>query len=63
MDANGNDRMINASTDSKTLRPRFGRVLVIVCVALALLFLVSLAFTDIRRAGAIRAAGRSWRRT
>ncbi|GAA1958837.1 PH domain-containing protein [Microbacterium deminutum] len=47
MDANGNDRMINASTDSKTLRPRFGRVLVVVCGAIALLFLVSLAFTGI----------------
>jgi hypothetical protein len=48
MDANGNDdRMINASTDSKTLRPRFGKVLVVVCAAIGLVLLVSLALTGI----------------
>lgn len=47
MDENGNDRMINASTDSKTLRPRFGRVLVFVCFGIALVFLISLAFSGI----------------
>jgi hypothetical protein len=47
MDENGNDRMINASTDSKTLRSRFGKVLVVVCGVIAVVFLVSLAFTGI----------------
>jgi hypothetical protein len=45
MDGNDPDRMIDASTDSKTLRPRFGRVLVVLCTVIAVAVLVSIAFT------------------
>jgi hypothetical protein len=43
MDASDNDRMIDASSDSKTLRPRFGRVLTVVCGVIAVVVLVSMA--------------------
>lgn len=42
MDENRDRRMIDASTDSKTLRPRFGRALVVVVAVGALAVLVSL---------------------
>ncbi|MBN9180909.1 PH domain-containing protein [Microbacterium sp.] len=47
MDANGRDRMIDASSDSKTLRPRFGRVLVVLAGVVVIAVLVSLAITGI----------------
>lgn len=48
------DRMIDASSDSKTLRPRFGRVLVVVAGIVAVAVLVSLVIsgvTDLVRFG------------
>jgi hypothetical protein len=40
MDASRPDRKIDASTQSTTLRPRFGRVLVVVCEAIVLIAFV-----------------------
>jgi hypothetical protein len=47
MDGNDHDRMIDASSDSKTLRPRFGRVLVVLSAAIAVAVLVSLGFAGL----------------
>lgn len=46
MDAD-RDRMIDASSDSKTLRPRFGRVLVVVAGIVAVAVLVSLVISGV----------------
>ena len=60
MDANDDRRMIDASSDSKTLRPRFGRVLVVLAGGLAVVALASLAVggvLDVVRFGAIAILG------
>jgi hypothetical protein len=47
MDANDRGRMIDASSDSKTLRPRFGRVLTVLVAVIAVAVLISIGVTGV----------------